>query len=703
MAAPWRIGIDVGGTFTDGILWNGESGATYRTKVLTTPREPGIAVLEALDRLFADSGAAAGEVSYLVHGTTVATNAVLQHKLAATAFFTTRGFRDILEIARQVRADAYDVFAEKPPPLVRRTLCLEVDERLDADGGVVRPLDEASVEAAADRIAAAGVDAVAVCLLHAYRNPAHERRVAEILARRLNGAAIAVSSDLASEFREFPRACTTIINVGLMPEVRGYLGSIGDGLDRRGVSGARLVMQSNGGVTDFAVSAARPVFMIESGPAAGVVGAAHFAASLGEQDVIPFDMGGTTAKVGMVRDGEAHRVPEFEIGLDASRARAWNWGAAGYPILTPAIDLVEIGTGGGSLAWVDDGGQLRVGPSSAGAEPGPACYGRGGERPTITDADLVLGRLNPDYFLAGEMALDADAARAAVGALGARIDMDETRAAAAIVQIANAAMSQALRLVSVQRGYDPRDFKLVAFGGAGPLHAVAIAAEAGMDTVLVPPHPGLASAFGLLVADLKHDFAVTEVVRLAEASPDDLERACRGLEARGRGMLAAEGVTADRMRFERTVDLRYVGQSYNLTLALGGDALTRATLDELGRRFAALHAKTYGFAEADEPCELVHVRLTAVGRIAKPPIAQAAVAPAAAAAVRSVYFEKRGVLPTAVVARSSLRPGVPLRGPPSSRRRTPPPWSTPAGAATSPTSECWSSGASDPPPAACRC
>ena len=665
MAGNWRIGIDVGGTFTDGILWNDQGGAQLRAKVLSTPADPDLAVLEALDRLFADSGADPDAVSYLVHGTTVATNAVLQHKLAPTAFVTTKGFRDILEIARQVRADAYDVFAEKPPALVRRPLCLEVDERMNADGSVIHPLDEESVEAVAAKIQGLGVSAVAVCLLHAYRNPTHERRVAEILAQHLNGAAITISSDLASEFREFPRACTTIINVGLMPEVSGYLSRLGSGLDARRLSGARLVMQSNGGVADFAVSAGRPVFMIESGPAAGVVGATHFADSLGERDIISFDMGGTTAKVGMVRDGEAHRVQEFEIGAEASQARAWNWGAAGYPILTPAIDLVEIGTGGGSLAWVDDGGQLRVGPLSAGADPGPACYGRGGDQPTITDADLVLGRLNPDYFLAGEMGLDEAAAHAAVAAVGARIVMDTAQTAAAIVQIANAAMSQVLRVVSVQRGHDPRDFKLVAFGGAGPLHAVAIAVETGIDTVLVPPHPGLASAFGLLVADLKHDFAVTEVTRLSDADPAALEQAYGELEARGRETLIAEGIAAANMAFERAVDLRYVGQSYNLTLPLEGKDLSRDVLDGLEKRFTALHEQTYGFAEAEEPCELVNARLTAVGRIAKPPIASEAAAPGATgeAVTRPVFFEEHGVLPCAIVARAALRPGVPLDGP----------------------------------------
>src|SRR5215217_1547409 len=359
MRPSWRIGVDTGGTFTDAILWNEADGRLLSAKILSTPDDPSRAVFGVVDRLLQANGCDPGAVAYLVHGTTVATNAVLERRLAPAAFVTTRGFRDVLEIARQVRENAFDVFAEKPPALVPRHLCLEVDERLDASGAVVAPLDMGSVERVADEIANAPIGAVAVCLLHSYRNPAHERAVAEVLRARLPGIAISLSSDLSSEFREFPRACTAIINAGLVPQVGAYLQRLDAGLERQGLAGA-----------------------------------AHFASSLGEEHIISFDMGGTTAKVGLVQSGAPHRVQEFEIGLSANRARRWNAGAAGYPILTPAVDLIEIGTGGGSVAWVDDGGKLRVGPHSAGANPGPACYGAGGTAATITDADLVLGRLN---------------------------------------------------------------------------------------------------------------------------------------------------------------------------------------------------------------------------------------------------------------------------------------------------------------------
>jgi N-methylhydantoinase A len=664
---PWRVGIDVGGTFTDGLLWNADSGATYASKVLSTPDDPGRAILTTFERLLQAAGAAGTAVSYLVHGTTVATNAVLQRRLARTAFVTTKGFGDLLEIARQVRSDPYDVFACKPEPLVERDMCFEVEERLDADGEVVVPLAEASLAALPARLKQVGIEAVAVCLLHGYRNPMHERRVAELLRRELPGVAVSVSSDLASEFREYPRACTTIVNVGLMPEVSGYLERFDAELGRRGVAGDRLIMQSNGGVANVPHSAGRPVFLLESGPAAGVVGAAHLAGVLGERNIISFDMGGTTAKLGLVQGGRPHRVHEFEVGTDANRSRTWFAGAAGYPILTPAVDLVDIGTGGGSIAWIDDGGQLRVGPQSAGAAPGPACYGLGGAAATITDADLVLGRLDPGYFLGGEMHLDRAAAEQAVRQLADQLGLDVEACAEGIVRIADSAMSQALRLVSVQRGYDPAGFKLVAFGGAGPLHAIAVAAETGIATVLVPPRPGLASAFGLLAADLKHDFAATRVERVDGADPAALAAVFSALADEGRTALAREGVPPAQMDFDRALDLRYVGQSYQLTVALDPGPFAAAALLTAASRFNEMHLATYGYADPREPCEIVTLRVTAVGRIPKPALngssAQACTPEAALKGRRPVRFATGGTVECPVYARKRLVQGARLAGP----------------------------------------
>jgi N-methylhydantoinase A len=664
----WRIGIDTGGTFTDGILWNETDGQIVTAKILSTPDDPARAVLAMVNRLLAACPAAhADAISYLVHGTTVATNAVLQHQRAPCALVTTSGFRDILEIARQVRDDAYDMFAVKPPPLVPRQRCFEVIERMDASGKVVLPLDIGTIERAARQIAASGVKAVAVCLLHAYRNPSHERKVGESLRAQLPGVAVSLSSDLSSEFREFQRACTTIINASLMPEVSTYLRALDSALADRELTGGRLVMQSNGGVSEFAESADRPVFLIESGPAAGVVAAAHFTAVLGEKNIISFDMGGTTAKVGTLRDGKPARVSEFEIGVSANRWRGWNAGAAGYPILTPAVDMIEVGTGGGSVAWVDDGGKLRVGPKSAGAAPGPVCYGQGGTMPTITDADLVLGRIDPDYFLGGEMRLDVPASHRAMAALAERIGLTPDATAAGIVQIADAAMAQALRVVSVQRGYDPATFKLVPFGGAGPLHALAIAADTGIGTVLVPPRPGVASALGLLVADLKHDNARTIAQPLNHVTEGQLAAVFAELEAKGREPLVREGVPNRAMRFEWSFDLRYVGQSYHLNIALPRGPLDSTVIKEARRRFDVAHDTTYGYAEPDEPCELVNIRVSAVGVITKPKLEDSVScsrsSQRARTATRSVWFQQTGFTECAIYERLGLPQGEQIDGP----------------------------------------
>jgi N-methylhydantoinase A len=666
----WRIGIDVGGTFTDGIAWNEHSSEVARVKVLSSPDDPGRAFLLAVERLMREGGIVGTAVSYLVHGTTVATNAVLQRRLARVAFVTTEGFRDLLEIGRQVRPDPYDVFAVKPPPLVPRQHCFEVEERIAADGGVVRPMTAASIDRLVENLRGSDVEAIAVCLLHAYRNPAHEQHLADRLRREFPHLPISISSDLASEFREFPRACTTIINSGLMPTASRYLAGLDAQLAERKVVGTRLVMQSNGGSADFAHSAQRPVFLIESGPAAGVVGAAHIAKLLGEDNVISFDMGGTTAKVGMVQNGTPYRVQEFEVGAEANRSRGWFSGTSGYLILTPAVDLVEIGTGGGSLAWVDDGGKLRVGPVSTGAVPGPACYGRQDTQAAITDANLVLGRLNPEYFLGGEMRLDPGASKRALAALGDHLGMDATSTASGILQIADAAMSQALRVVSVQRGYDPRAFKLIAFGGAGPLHALSIAAEIGIRSVLVPPRPGLASAFGLLVADLKHDFSRTLAQRIDRTDPAALEATFGELSQSALAVLANEKVSRAQSALERFIDIRYVGQSYQLTVPLTAARVTTEALAEARLRFNTTHRATYGYAEPSEPCEIVTLRVSALGLIEKPILGAsrsaangACDAAGARKGARAVFFTGAGFVDCAVYDRARLPIGAEFRGP----------------------------------------
>ena len=479
-----------------------------------------------------------------MHATTVATNAIIEGKTARGGFVTTEGFRDLLEIARQVRPTLYDTLFEKPRPLVPRDRAVEVRERLGPAGEVLVELDDESVRAAAEILARAGVESVAVCLLHAYVNPEHERRVGAILAEELPGVPVSLSSEVAPEFREYLRASTTVINAAIRPVVGRYLERIEGRLADAGVTAKLLVMQSSGGVFGSDAAARRPVFMVESGPAAGVIAAAHLGETIERPDILSFDMGGTTAKVGLIQDGQPSVTKDYNVGGHAG-AGIGQMSLSGYPVRTPVVDLVEIGAGGGSIAWVDSGGLLRVGPQSAGADPGPVCYGGGGTEPTVTDANVVLGRLNPDFFLGGEMRLDVDAARAAIEErLGGPLGLSVTEAAYGIVEIANAAMVNALHLISVQRGYDPRDFLLVAFGGAGPVHANAIAREAQMPTVLVPPSPGIFSATGLLTTDLKRDAATTVMRRADEANEAELDALFAELEKAGAEELAAEGLAA---------------------------------------------------------------------------------------------------------------------------------------------------------------
>jgi N-methylhydantoinase A len=660
---PWRIGVDAGGTFTDAIVWNVDTGDWASVKVLSTADDPAEAFVAAVRRLLEEQAIAVDEVGYVVHGTTVATNAVIEGKLARTALVTNAGFRDILEIARQVRANPYDVFAEKPRPLVPRERCHEVTGRVAADGSELTPLDEEGGRAVAGAIADQGVDAVAVCLLHAYRNPEHERRLGALLRKALPGIPVTLSHEVAAEFREYPRACTAAVNAGLVPLVGRYLRRIQEALERAGIDAELRAMQSNGGVLSFQLARARPVYLLESGPAAGVIGTAYLGVRADAPDLISFDMGGTTAKLGLVRAGQPQMTAEFEVGKDANQAREWFPGATGYPILVPAVDLVEVGAGGGSIAWVDSGGKLRVGPRSAGASPGPACYGFGGREPTITDANLVLGRLDPDYFLGGELRLDVDAAHRAVGHVAAQLGATVVETALGIVDIANAAMVRAMRIVSVQRGYDPRTFTLVAFGGAGPVHAAALAEHMHIPRVLVQPRPGVASALGLLVTDVRHELSQTRIEALDAVDPAELEAAFAELERRAARALDADGIEAGARAFGRRVEMRYVGQSYQLAVPLERDWLRDGRLDELERRFHATHEAAYGYSEPSERTELVTLRLTAVGTVAKPELSARGPVGVEPAARRRVCFGGRDYVDATVLERARLGPGAELAGP----------------------------------------
>jgi N-methylhydantoinase A len=654
----YRLGVDIGGTFTDATLVDESSGAVRIAKVSTTPHDPSVGFLAATERILAEAEVPGSELRYLAHATTVATNAIIEGDVARTGFVTTDGFRDLLEIQRQTRSALYDVHFEKPRPLVPRQLCFGVRERLGPDGSVRRPLDEGHAREIAAALRAEEVEAVAVCLLHAYVNPAHEERVGEILAEELPGVEISLSSSVAPEFREYLRASTTVINAGIQPVVARYLQGIEERLDASGVEAELLVMQSAGGVYTAEAAKRRPVYMVESGPAAGVIAAAELGRALGRLDVVSFDMGGTTAKVGLVQDGTPTVTKDYQVG-SAAHAGVGAAQFSGYPVRTPVVDLVEIGAGGGSIAWIDAGGKLRVGPRSAGADPGPVCYGRGGSEPTITDANLVLGRLGADSFLGGEIVLDEEAARGAIAErCAAPLGLDVVEAAHGIVEIANAAMGNALHLVSVQRGYDPRGFVLVAFGGAGPAHACALARDAGIETVLVPRSPGIFSATGLLVTDLEHEHTQTVLTRLDEVSEEALAEAFRPLEEAGRADLERDGTAPGDISFVRQLDLRYVGQSFELTVP----ATDR---EECARRFHAEHDRAYGFSAPDEPIELVSARVRAVGRIAKPALPVLDEGPLAEPrSRRPVHFaEAGGFVETPVHDRYALPAGARFEGP----------------------------------------
>ena len=662
----YRLGVDIGGTFTDIALIDEATGQIYTGKVSSTPQDPSGGFMEAVQRLLAKQQIAAQDVAYIVHGTTVATNAIIEGKVAPTGFITTEGFRDMLEIARQIRPTLYDLQFEKPRPLVPRHRCFGVPERLDAQGQVLTPLDEDALRQVANKLRDEGVESIAVCFLHAYANPAHERRAGEIIAEVFPEAVVSLSAEVAPEFREYLRASTTVINSCIRPVVARYLQRIEDRLAQAGIAAELLVMQSSGGVYTFAAARQKPVYMVESGPAAGVIAAAHLGQAQGYDQVISFDMGGTTAKAGLIQGGTPNVTKDYEVGTTAQSGVGATRGA-GYPIRTPVIDLVEIGAGGGSIAWVDPGGILRVGPQSAGADPGPACYGQGGMQPTVTDANLVLGRLNPSYFLGGEIALDPTAAQRAIEQHCAQpLGMDLVEAAHGTVEIANTAMVNALRLVSVQRGYDPRDFALVAFGGAGPAHANRLAALTDIPVAIIPQSPGTASALGLLVTDLKHDYATTLIQRLDQVAPHALEQTFRELEAQGRETLGREGMAEAAMEFRRQADLRYVGQSHELTLPLTTEALGPAQLEQLLEQFHRTHDHAYGFSAPGEDVELVSVRLAAIGQIAKPALAPLAKAAGEATAKghRPVYFaESEGYVDCPVYDRYALGAGAIVRGP----------------------------------------
>ncbi len=609
----WRIGVDIGGTFTDVALVEESSGRIGVAKVPTTPQSLADGVVHALELAMGRYQLSAGDVGLLSHATTVVTNAILEEKGARAAMVTTRGFRDVLELRRSARANLYDLFQDAPATLIPRRRRFEVSERIGADGAVVVPLAEGEIDQLIAVLKSARVDAIAVSLLFSFLNPEHEQRLGARLRAALPDVPVYLSSAVLPEIKEFERTSTTAVCAYVGPILAAYLARLEDVTRARKLPPLYL-MGSNGGVVEAAEAIAMPATAVESGPAAGVVAAALIAQQTGRRNLLSFDMGGTTAKASLVRDGRYETTPEYEVGGGSSGTRWMN--GTGHPIRVPVIDLAEVSAGGGSIAWIDRGGALRVGPKSAGANPGPACYARGGADPTVTDCNLLLGYLDQRSLLDGELAIDQGAAAAAVRTRLADPLAVETRvAAAAVIDVTNHAMAEVLKIVSVQRGHDPRDFALAAFGGAGPLHAAALAAELGIAEVICPPIPGAFSALGLIGSDLRRDYVQTLFATTDEADPAALERAFRALEAQGAAMLDRAGIAVSRRRFERSVDARYPRQSYELAVPAPQRAIDKAALKEIATAFHERHLQTYGHDNRGEPVQIVNIRLAAIGTI----------------------------------------------------------------------------------------
>jgi N-methylhydantoinase A len=594
------VGIDIGGTFTDLALYDSDSGRVTVHKVRSTPDDPGRALVSGIVELCAHAGVAPGDLDGVLHGTTVATNAVLEHRGARTGMITSDGVRDVVHIGRHQRPEPYSVMLDIPwqsRPFVERVHRLTVPERIaPPTGEVVTALDEEQVRASARALREAGVEAVAICFLFAYLDPAHELRAAEIVREELPGAFVTTSADVSPQFREFERFTTTTMNAFVGPGTGQYLERLTAGLEHEGIAADLLVMRSNGGVASVTEAAARPVTLMLSGPAAGVLGARWAAGLAGRTNLITFDMGGTSADIGIVT----------EAGVTEASARDTE--IAGYPLLVPMFDIQTIGAGGGSIAHVDGTGAFRVGPRSAGAAPGPACYGFGGEEPTVTDAHLVLGRLDAERFLGGDMALDPWAATAAIDRLAGDVGLDPLEAAEGVLRLANASMAQTIRSITVERGHDPRQFSLVAFGGAGPLHAAELAASLGIGEVVIPPHPGITSAAGLLTSDLRYDLMRTLFMTEGAIDGELIDARFAELAKELTARLVRDGADESEISVERALDCRYAGQGYELRVPVAAGGFGTDVLDA----FHEAHRAEYGHAFGD-PIEIVNLRVTASG------------------------------------------------------------------------------------------
>jgi N-methylhydantoinase A len=651
---PKRLAIDIGGTFTDLVALDETTGEITLEKALTTPGNFADGVIHTIRM----SGLDPKVVTQFVHGTTVVINALTERHGAKVALVTTRGFRDVLEIQRGNRTDMYNLFYEKPKPFVPRRYRFEVSERVSFHGDVLIPLSEDEVARIAEQCKREEIEAIAVCFVHAYANQAHEIQVREIIERVCPGIAVTLSHEITQEWREYERTNTTVMNAYVKPATTRYLSTLDRELSTMGLVGPKYAMQSNGGTTTFAQAQRVPIHLIESGPVGGVIGAGVLAEATGDTSMISFDMGGTTAKVSLIDHGQ------IKIDTDYHLEKSSTW--AGYPIRIPVVDIVEVGAGGGSIAWVDSGGALHVGPRSAGANPGPACYDLGGTEPTVTDANLVTGRLSADYFLGGQMRLETAKAEAAIRKIAEPFGLPVIDAALGIIRLANANMQAALERVSIERGYDPRDFTLVASGGAGGLHGATLARELKLRKVIVPQAPGQFSAWGMLMTNLRHDFIRTHVSDCDATNLAEIRRTFDGLDREATEQFVAEEFPKDRVWIERFLDLRYRGQEHTVRTPIRADELDGGQLEPVIVRFHDLHEQAYSFRQ-DDPVEIVNFHVVGWGRVDKPDFVPRTVAgadiEAADKGTRPVVFEGEGSVESRVFERGRIPTGTTIEGP----------------------------------------
>lgn len=650
----WRIGVDSGGTFTDVCLFEDETGKLDIWKVPSTPDDPSRGIARGVSEGLEQVGATAPAVAFLGHGTTVATNALIEHKGVLTGLIVTDGFRDLLEIGRQKRPSLYDLHADKPEILVTRDLRFEVAERLRNDGSIEIPLDVNAVRVAARRLKALGVKAVAICFLYGFLNPVHERAARRVIEEEIPDAFVCTSHEVAPEFREFERLSTATVNAYLGPVMKRYIHRLQERFAALGLTVEPNLTQSNGGVIGFDAAAELPVRTVLSGPSTGVVAAQAIGRMAGYENLITFDMGGTSSDVALLKGGVCKLSGEAEVH--------------GYPIKAPMLDIHTVGAGGGSIAYVDHGGLLKVGPRSAGAFPGPVAYGNGGAEPAVTDANVVLQTLNPVEILGGRMKVRRDLALAAIERLAAQLGMNAMDVAQGIISVVTANMAKAIRVISVQRGYDPRDYTLMAFGGAGPLHAARLAKELDIKRILVPRMPGALCALGLLLTDLRADFAISRLLRLEPASCEAMAAGFAQLEAQAEAWFASERVASERRFIARTVDLRYRGQNYELAVPVQAGVITDETLDALAAGFAAAHQQRFGFVADGEPVQVVTLRLESGALVSKAQFTadpyEGPSADAARIGNRDVYLpELGGMVACPIYARERLRVGNSFTGP----------------------------------------